>query len=83
MTDKELHKLKRSELLELLFQMRTELDRLRTENETLRQSQEERERLESKLDTVLALVQADQPQANSSKRRQKGNRGSQNGEKNQ
>ncbi len=36
MTDKELHKLKRSELLELLIYMRDELDRLEAENEKLR-----------------------------------------------
>ena len=35
MTDKELHKLKRSELLELMSYMRQEIDALRTENEKL------------------------------------------------
>ena len=35
MTDKELHKLKRSELLELMSYMRQEIDALRIENEKL------------------------------------------------
>ncbi len=37
MTDKELHKLKKSELLEILVAMREEMDRLAEENEQLRQ----------------------------------------------
>ncbi|MBQ8348974.1 MAG: hypothetical protein IJY19_04915 [Ruminococcus sp.] len=37
MTDKELHKLKKSELLELLFTMRKEIDLLQTENNDLKQ----------------------------------------------
>ncbi len=37
MTDKELRKLKRTELLELLFYMQSELESLRQENESLRQ----------------------------------------------
>ena len=40
MTDKELHKLKRSDLLELLFCMRDELDKLREENDELRKKLE-------------------------------------------
>ncbi|MDE5583110.1 MAG: hypothetical protein K2J08_05355 [Ruminococcus sp.] len=40
MTDKELHKLKRIELLDLLFFMRKELDELQAENETLRKKLE-------------------------------------------
>lgn len=36
MTDKELHKLRRPELLELMFCMREELDRLKAENEELK-----------------------------------------------
>lgn len=36
MTDKELRRLKRSELLEILFYMRTELDALKTENAALK-----------------------------------------------
>lgn len=37
MTDKELHKLKKAELLELLFTMRKEIDHLQTENNDLKQ----------------------------------------------
>lgn len=36
MTDKELRKLKRSELLELMFYLREELDKLKEENENLK-----------------------------------------------
>lgn len=50
MTDKELRKLKRSELLDLLLYMRKELDELQEENESLRKqlkdSAENREMLE-------------------------------------
>lgn len=38
MTDKELRKLKRSELLEILYFMRKEIDSLKSENEELRSS---------------------------------------------
>lgn len=37
MTDKELHKLKKPELLEILFTMRKEIDDLQTENDELKQ----------------------------------------------
>lgn len=40
MTDKEVSKLKRAELLELLFGMRKEIDRLLSENESLKQRAE-------------------------------------------
>lgn len=36
MTDKELRRLKRSELLELMFYLREELDKLKEENENLK-----------------------------------------------
>ncbi len=36
MTDKELRRLKRSELLELMFYLREELDKLKEENESLK-----------------------------------------------
>lgn len=36
MTDKELRRLKRSELLELMFYLREELDKLKQENESLK-----------------------------------------------
>ena len=41
MTDKELRKLKRTELLELLYYLRKELDTVKQENETLRKQLEE------------------------------------------
>ena len=56
MTDKELHKLKRSELLELLIFMREENDKLRTENQELKESFDKaidnRKLLEKIMDTV-------------------------------
>lgn len=36
MTDKQLRKLKRPDLIEILYQLRTELDQVRSENEKLR-----------------------------------------------
>ncbi|MBR1529578.1 MAG: hypothetical protein IJ642_09815 [Oscillospiraceae bacterium] len=36
MTDKQLRQLKRSDLIEILYYMRTELDELRAENEQLK-----------------------------------------------
>lgn len=56
MTDKELHKLKKSELLELLFTMRKEIDTLQTENAELKQKLDDaavnREILEKILNAV-------------------------------
>lgn len=56
MTDKELHKLKKSELLELLFTMRKAIDSLQTENNDLKQKLEtasaDREILEKILHAV-------------------------------
>ena len=37
MTEKELHKLHKTELLEMMLEMRTELDRVREENTVLEQ----------------------------------------------
>lgn len=42
MTDKELNKLRRSELLEIMLNLKTESDRLRQENEELRLTLNER-----------------------------------------
>lgn len=42
MTDKELHKLRRSELLEIMLNLKTESDRLKQENEELRLTLNER-----------------------------------------
>lgn len=53
MTDKELKKLKRSELIEILYYMRREIDDLRAENE----------KLESRIDRLIdkaAPVQDDE-----------------------
>jgi hypothetical protein len=41
MTDAELRKLRRQELLEILFEMRSELDKVKSENERLRKRLEE------------------------------------------
>lgn len=46
MTDKELKKLKRSELIEVLYYMRREIDELREENE----------KLESRIDRLIGKV---------------------------
>lgn len=46
MTDKELKKLKRSELVEILYYMRREIDELREENE----------KLESRIDRLIGKV---------------------------
>ena len=43
MTDKELRKLKRTDLIEMLYYMRTEIDELKAENEQLK----------SRLDTLV------------------------------
>lgn len=67
MTDKELHKLKRQELLEILYYMRTELDDVRAENDRLKQRLETRDKdyehimegvkdLSAKLNSVCAKV---------------------------
>lgn len=42
MTDKELHKLRHSELLEIMLNLKTESDRLKQENEELRLTLNER-----------------------------------------
>lgn len=41
MTDKELRKLKRADLLEILFRLQTEVETLRAENESLRHCRQE------------------------------------------
>lgn len=56
MTDKELHKLKRSELLELLFCLREELDTLREENENLKQRLEGANNNHEILEKILHAV---------------------------
>ena len=56
MTDKELHKLKRPELLELLFCMRDELDKLRAENDDLRRRLEDTDENREILKKILHAV---------------------------
>lgn len=56
MTDKELHKLKRPELLELLFCMRDELDKLRAENDDLRRQLEDTDENREILKKILHAV---------------------------
>lgn len=63
MTDKELHKLKRSELLDLLLYMRRELDELQAENESLKKqvenSENNRELLEKIYDAVCPQTETE------------------------
>lgn len=58
MTEKELRKLKKTELLELMIALRNELDRMRAENETLRQQLQTAEKnalQQVETDAVLAV----------------------------
>lgn len=62
MTDKELRKLKRTELLELLYYLRRELDTAKQENETLRgqleaQNTAQRDMQNALLETVRKTAQ--------------------------
>lgn len=56
MTDKELHKLKRPELLDLLFYMRKELDELQAENESLKKQVENAEYSRELLEKIYSAV---------------------------
>lgn len=56
MTDKELHKLKRPELLDLLFYMRKELDELQEENENLKKQIENSEANREILEKIFHAV---------------------------
>ncbi|MCM1314289.1 MAG: hypothetical protein NC205_05015 [Prevotella sp.] len=56
MTDKELHKLKRPELLDLLFYMRKELDELQAENESLKKQIENSEHNRELLEKIFNAV---------------------------
>jgi len=60
MTDKELHKLKKSELLELLFTMRKEIDVLQTENDDLKQKLGEASSNREILEKILYAVCPDE-----------------------
>ena len=54
MTDKELRKLRRDELIEILYYMRQEIDELRAENE----------RLESRIDRLIGKAIGEQEDPN-------------------
>ena len=56
MTDKELHKLKRPELLNLLFYMRKELDELQAENESLKKQLENNSHNRELLEKIFKAV---------------------------
>lgn len=56
MTDKELHKLKRQELLDLMFYMRKELDELQAENESLKKQIENSEHNRELLEKIFNAV---------------------------
>ncbi len=56
MTDKEVRKLKRAELLEILFYLQKELDGLRAENENLRRQLESAAAVERLSDAALEQI---------------------------
>lgn len=56
MTDKELHKLKRTELLDLLLYMRRELDEIQAENENLKRQVENAEHNRELLEKIYNAV---------------------------
>lgn len=66
MTDKELHKLKKSELLELLFTMRKEIDALQTENGDLKQKLSEASLNRKILEKILHAVCPNEKEVNDS-----------------
>lgn len=66
MTDKELHKLKKSELLELLFSMRNEIDRLQSENEEMKQRLSNNDANMEILEKILKAVCPDVKEGNDS-----------------
>ncbi len=57
MTDKELHKLRRAELLEILFYLQNELDTIKQENERLKQQAETAAENQKNVEEILRLVQ--------------------------
>lgn len=56
MTDRELHKLRRTELLELMLQLRKELDASKAEIEALRKRAEAYDRQSEQLEELLQLT---------------------------
>lgn len=65
MTDKELHKLKKSELLELLFTMRKEIDDLQTEKSELEKKLDDATANREILEKILHVVCPDEEEINS------------------
>ena len=66
MTDKELHKLKKSELLELLLTMRKEIDALQTENGDLKQKLSEASSNRKILEKIFHAVCPNEKEGNDS-----------------
>jgi hypothetical protein len=58
MTDRELKRLKRDQLLEILVYMRKEIDRLNAENETLKLQLEERSKVSLSKEDVASIMEA-------------------------
>lgn len=58
MTEKELHRLSKSELLELMLAVRKEYDELKKENDELKEKLADREALLSRLDSIEKKVAA-------------------------
>ncbi|MCD7959465.1 MAG: hypothetical protein LUF89_08320 [Ruminococcus sp.] len=56
MMDKELHKLRKTELLEVLFQIRKELDDMKAKNAVLEERLKSAEDVQSTLEEILAAV---------------------------
>lgn len=58
MTEKELHRLSKSELLELMLAVRKEYDELKKENDELKEKLADKEALFSRLDSIEKKVAA-------------------------
>jgi arsenate reductase-like glutaredoxin family protein len=58
MTDKQLKKLKKDELLEILIYMRQEIDNLTQENESLKRQLEERSKVNFSQEDVSNIMEA-------------------------
>jgi arsenate reductase-like glutaredoxin family protein len=58
MTDKQLKKLKKDELLEILIYMRQEIDKLTQENESLKRQLEERSKVAFSKEDVSNIMEA-------------------------
>lgn len=58
MTDKELKKLKKDELLELLFYMRREIDTLKQENQQLKSTLDDYKKVHFSQDDITKIMEA-------------------------